>query len=126
MRSLKEAINRFSNARVAVLGDIMLDRYTFGDVERIFQEASVPVVAIFGPTHPGYNPPLGDQHTVLWAGAPCSPCYNPDELAETIPLVGKKLFTCWLGTHECMKAVTVEDAYAAVKERLTATKDMTR
>ena len=81
-----------------------------------------PVVAIFGPSHPGYNPPLGDRHKVSWAGVSCSPCYNPDELAETIPLIGKKVFTCWLGTHECMKAITAEEVYVAVKERLEALK----
>ncbi len=82
----------------------------------------VPVVAICGPTHPRYTPPVGEKHKVLWAGVSCSPCYNPDELAETIPLIGKKGFTCWRGTHECMKAITVEDVYAAVKERLASLK----
>ncbi len=80
----------------------------------------VPVVAIFGPSHPAYNPPAGPGHTVVWAGVACSPCYQPDELAETIPLIGKKEFTCWRGTHECMTAITVEEVYAAVKERLAA------
>jgi rfaE bifunctional protein kinase chain/domain len=34
------------NARVLVVGDVMLDRYWFGDVERISPEAPVPVVLI--------------------------------------------------------------------------------
>ncbi|UCD67833.1 MAG: D-glycero-beta-D-manno-heptose-7-phosphate kinase [Betaproteobacteria bacterium] len=34
------------NARVLVVGDIMLDRYWFGDVERISPEAPVPVVRV--------------------------------------------------------------------------------
>src|SRR3954471_1681770 len=33
-------------ARVLVVGDVMLDRYWFGDVERISPEAPVPVVKI--------------------------------------------------------------------------------
>src|ERR1700741_3462186 len=33
-----------SNARVLVVGDVMLDRYWFGDVSRISPEAPVPVV----------------------------------------------------------------------------------
>ena len=38
-----EAIRK---ARVLVVGDVMLDRYWFGDVERISPEAPVPVVKI--------------------------------------------------------------------------------
>jgi len=34
------------NARVLVVGDVMLDRYWFGDVERISPEAPVPVVRV--------------------------------------------------------------------------------
>jgi rfaE bifunctional protein kinase chain/domain len=37
---------RVSSARVLVVGDVMLDRYWFGDVERISPEAPVPVVRI--------------------------------------------------------------------------------
>jgi D-beta-D-heptose 7-phosphate kinase/D-beta-D-heptose 1-phosphate adenosyltransferase len=36
----------FSQARVLVIGDLMLDRYVFGDVTRISPEAPVPVVAV--------------------------------------------------------------------------------
>jgi rfaE bifunctional protein kinase chain/domain len=38
--------NAAANARVLVVGDVMLDRYWFGDVERISPEAPVPVVKI--------------------------------------------------------------------------------
>jgi rfaE bifunctional protein kinase chain/domain len=37
---------RVASARVLVVGDVMLDRYWFGDVERISPEAPVPVVRI--------------------------------------------------------------------------------
>ena len=36
----------FSKARIAVVGDLMLDRYTFGSVSRISPEAPVPVLEI--------------------------------------------------------------------------------
>ena len=36
----------FSAARLLVVGDLMLDRYWFGDVERISPEAPVPVVRV--------------------------------------------------------------------------------
>ncbi len=37
---------RIANARVLVAGDVMLDRYWFGDVERISPEAPVPIVHV--------------------------------------------------------------------------------
>ena len=43
MHDLRERIAR---ARVLVVGDVMLDRYWFGDVERISPEAPVPVARI--------------------------------------------------------------------------------
>lgn len=36
----------FAHSKVLVVGDIMLDRYWFGDVERISPEAPVPVVLV--------------------------------------------------------------------------------
>ena len=36
----------FTRARVLVAGDVMLDRYWFGDVSRISPEAPVPIVAV--------------------------------------------------------------------------------
>jgi len=36
----------FQNAKVLVVGDVMLDRYWFGDVERISPEAPVPVLKV--------------------------------------------------------------------------------
>jgi len=38
--------NAFCNVRIAVVGDLMLDRYTFGNVSRISPEAPVPVLEI--------------------------------------------------------------------------------
>ena len=39
-------LNRFDAARVLVLGDVMLDRFVYGSVERISPEAPIPVVAV--------------------------------------------------------------------------------
>ena len=38
--------SRFAQAKVLVVGDVMLDRYWFGDVSRISPEAPVPVAKI--------------------------------------------------------------------------------
>src|SRR6184192_695308 len=36
----------FGSSRILIVGDVMLDRYWFGEVERISPEAPVPVVKI--------------------------------------------------------------------------------
>ena len=40
------ALPDFENARILVVGDVMLDRYWFGDVARISPEAPVPVLKV--------------------------------------------------------------------------------
>lgn len=44
-------LDAFSRARVAVIGDIMLDHYIHGSVRRISPEAPVPVVLVGGERH---------------------------------------------------------------------------
>jgi D-beta-D-heptose 7-phosphate kinase/D-beta-D-heptose 1-phosphate adenosyltransferase len=39
-------LNRFHGARVLVLGDVMLDRFIYGAVERISPEAPIPVLSV--------------------------------------------------------------------------------
>lgn len=41
-----ELLNGFHSARVVVLGDVMLDRFVYGSVERISPEAPIPVVNV--------------------------------------------------------------------------------
>ncbi|OWT65893.1 D-glycero-beta-D-manno-heptose-7-phosphate kinase [Candidimonas nitroreducens] len=43
---MKFPLDAVSRARVLVVGDVMLDRYWFGEVERISPEAPVPVVRV--------------------------------------------------------------------------------
>ena len=47
---LEEIFARFKNQRVAILGDLMLDRYMWGGVQRISPEAPVPVVEVTSET----------------------------------------------------------------------------
>lgn len=44
MKNLKTIIRRFNKARILVVGDLILDEYIWGSVERISPEAPVPVV----------------------------------------------------------------------------------
>jgi D-beta-D-heptose 7-phosphate kinase/D-beta-D-heptose 1-phosphate adenosyltransferase len=44
MKHLKSIIRRFNKAKILVIGDLILDEYIWGGVERISPEAPVPVV----------------------------------------------------------------------------------
>jgi len=44
MRHLKAIINKFNQAKILVIGDLILDEYICGNVDRISPEAPVPVV----------------------------------------------------------------------------------
>ena len=45
-RSLATIVRRFAGARLLVVGDIMLDQFVWGRVDRISPEAPVPVVEV--------------------------------------------------------------------------------
>ncbi|MFA5362282.1 MAG: D-glycero-beta-D-manno-heptose-7-phosphate kinase [Candidatus Omnitrophota bacterium] len=51
MKNLKEIVGRFNKARILVLGDLILDEYIWGTVDRISPEAPVPVVWAKKRTH---------------------------------------------------------------------------
>jgi len=44
MRNLKNIIRKFNKAKILVVGDLILDEYIYGSVDRISPEAPVPVV----------------------------------------------------------------------------------
>ena len=43
---MKLSANQFSSIRALVVGDVMLDRYWFGSVDRVSPEAPVPILAV--------------------------------------------------------------------------------
>ncbi len=46
MSSFVDIVNGFEKKKVAVIGDVMLDEYVFGDVSRISPEAPIPIVKV--------------------------------------------------------------------------------
>jgi len=46
LETLVALLNGFHAARVLVLGDVMLDRFVYGSVERISPEAPIPVISV--------------------------------------------------------------------------------
>jgi rfaE bifunctional protein kinase chain/domain len=51
MTPLLDLLSRFRDARLLVVGDLMLDRFIFGDVERISPEAPVPVLRVMSESY---------------------------------------------------------------------------
>ena len=75
----------FSRARVLVAGDVMLDRYWFGDVSRISPEAPVPVVLV-GRTEerPGGAANVARNITALGGAAHLLAVVGADEAASSL------------------------------------------
>jgi rfaE bifunctional protein kinase chain/domain len=46
LKSLKDVFNKFSGLKALIVGDVMIDSYIWGKVERISPEAPVPVISI--------------------------------------------------------------------------------
>ena len=51
MTPLLDILHRFHRARLLVVGDLMLDRFIWGDVERISPEAPVPVMRVMAESY---------------------------------------------------------------------------
>jgi D-glycero-beta-D-manno-heptose-7-phosphate kinase len=82
--------NAVAAARVVVVGDVMLDRYWFGDVERISPEAPVPVVKIArAEERPGGAANVARNVAALGARATLLSVTGDDEAGSTLAsLVG--------------------------------------
>ncbi len=70
----REIVKNFSNAKVLVVGDLILDKYLWGDVERISPEAPVPVVDV-------------KKETVNLGGA-CNVAWNISALNGNVYIAG--------------------------------------
>jgi lipopolysaccharide heptosyltransferase II len=65
-----------------------------------------PLVALFGPTHPGWTGPRGADPTVRWSRPPCAPCF---------------LKTCPYGRPSpCLAGIPAEQVAGAVVEKTGA------
>ena len=73
-RLLTQLLEQFHSARVLVIGDVMLDRFIYGSVERISPEAPIPVVSI--------------ERTVDMPGGASNVARNLSSLGASVVLVG--------------------------------------
>ncbi len=81
----KPALPDTSNARILVVGDVMLDRYWFGEVSRISPEAPVPVVKIERTEErPGGAANVARNISALGAGASLLSVVGADEAGRSL------------------------------------------
>ena len=55
---IQEIEHHWAKRRLLVIGDVMLDKYIWGDVRRISPEAPVPVVLASHQSHQPGGPPM--------------------------------------------------------------------
>src|SRR5438270_9687231 len=85
IRGFSDFRTAVTTTRVLVVGDVMLDRYWFGDVERISPEAPVPVVKIArSEERPGGAANVARNATALGARTKLLSVVGTDEAAETL------------------------------------------
>lgn len=94
---LSETIALVKKFRVLVCGNT--------GVMHIAAAVKTPVVALHGPTNPNKWGPWGEQHTVVTAKSPCSPCLY----------LGYE-YACQ--DYPCMATITVDEVYSAVLKYL--------
>jgi lipopolysaccharide heptosyltransferase II len=63
----------------------------------------VPVIGLFGPSDPAVWGPWGEGHHVFYKGLDCRACFHPD---------------CFRGEQNCMRLITLEEVWEAVKQVL--------
>jgi heptosyltransferase-2 len=89
----------------------------------------VSTLTIFGPSNPELVKPLSKPvgktiRKFVWKKPVCSPCYTP---ATAIDRNNTKYwraddFVCYVGTHVCMKEISVEDVFGALEEMINEVK----
>ncbi len=82
---LKDAIVRFASKKISVVGDVMLDRYLWGEVSRISPEAPVPVVLLKQDTNvPGGAANTCKNVTGLGGGCEIIGVVGSDDAAQAL------------------------------------------
>ncbi|MCJ7543169.1 MAG: bifunctional heptose 7-phosphate kinase/heptose 1-phosphate adenyltransferase [Phycisphaerae bacterium] len=85
MHELLERLERFGSPRVALVGDFMLDRYVYGQANRLSQEAPVPVLrALRSATTPGGAGNVASALLALGARAICIGLIGHDQAGDEL------------------------------------------
>lgn len=63
----------------------------------------IPVIGLFGPSDPAVWGPWGEGHRTFYKGLDCRACFHPD---------------CFRGEQNCMRQITVEEVWEAVRSAI--------
>jgi len=111
---IKKLIENFKNIKIAVIGDLMLDEYIMGKVERISPEAPVPVVKVTEEKFVlGGAANVINNLAALGANVYCGGLVGKDKNAE-------KLINAFPKNVDCNLILKVENRPTIVKKRVIA------
>jgi lipopolysaccharide heptosyltransferase II len=88
-------------------------------VTHLIAATGAPTLSLFGPSDPRLVAPMGKNQTYLWKQPACAPCYTPETTLQKKYFAGNT-FVCHIGTHECMRLLTVDDVWRKVVEELSS------
>lgn len=109
MRQIRNIIEKFSGKNVLVIGDIMADKYIWGDVERISPEAPIQIVKVRRETMtPGGAANLANNVAAMGGKVVLVGCLGDD-------YIGKQLVSVF-------KDNKIDDATVVNKDKPTVTK----
>ncbi|MBK9139882.1 MAG: D-glycero-beta-D-manno-heptose-7-phosphate kinase [Verrucomicrobia bacterium] len=112
---VRDLVAAFSRVRVLVVGDVMLDRFVWGTVNRISPEAPVPVVEFVRESAmPGGAANVARNLTALGAGAAMFGVVGPDAAGrELVRLLGDS-------GADCSGIIRTRDRMTSIKTRVIA------
>ena len=111
---ISKLIENFKNIKIAVIGDLMLDEYIMGKVERISPEAPVPVVKVTEEKFVlGGAANVINNLAALGANVYCGGLVGKDKNAE-------KLINAFPKNVDCNLILKVENRPTIVKKRVIA------
>ena len=111
---ISKLIENFKNIKIAVIGDLMLDEYIMGKVERISPEAPVPVVKVTEEKFVlGGAANVINNLAALGANVYCGGLVGKDKNAE-------KLINAFPKNVDCNLILKVENSPTIVKKRVIA------
>lgn len=113
----REVVRKFTQARVLVVGDAMLDTYTSGDVTRISPEAPIPVARFRGKRHvPGGAANAAANIASLGGRATLVSVRGKDDAGKTLEALLKKRGVKPLFMMDGSRATTEKQRIVAADE----------
>jgi ADP-heptose:LPS heptosyltransferase len=103
--SITQLAALFENSKLVISND--------GGPLHLAVAMGAPTISFFGPETPVIYGPRGPQHAVFFKNIECSPCVNVHD---------RKSVRCYWTEPRCMKAITVEEVFGMIEQKLAGPK----